>query len=228
MKLKESEYREIVLARKNCRICPGLKNPADVAGGQFDCDEIGAWSRWQGNLDADVILVGQDWGDVDHFIKFRGTDPMTGRTNKMLMHLLSYIGRPIKPINEMSNDRGEIFLTNAILCLKDGGMQAPVVPSWFQTCATKFLRRQIEIISPKVVIGLGQRAFDAVLFSFGLDRVVFRVAVDSQRGIPLPSGSELFAVYHCSPRILNTHRNFQQQLMDWQRIRNVIEKQSDV
>jgi DNA polymerase len=221
--VKESSYREIVLARKNCRICSGLKNPCDVAGGQFDCDEIGAWTRWQGNLNADVMVVGQDWGDVEHFVQFRGIDPMNGRSNRTLMHLLSSIGLPIDPITEMSKGRGTVFLTNAILCLKNGGMQAPVDPGWFQTCGTKFLRRQVEIVSPKVVIGLGQRAFDAVLFSFGLRLLPFRAAVDAPRGVLLPTGSELFAVYHCSPRILNTHRNLPQQLLDWQRIRRVIE-----
>ncbi len=223
--MKEALYREIVSARKRCRICPGLKNPVDVSEGKFDCDEIGAWTRWQGNLDAEVMVVGQDWGDVDHFVKFHGIDPMNGRSNRTLMHLLSSIGLTIEPITEISKGRGTVFMTNAILCLKDGGMQAPVDPGWFQTCGTKFLRLQVEIVSPKVVIGLGQRAFDAVLLSFGLRRLPFRAAVVASRGVLLPTGSELFAVYHCSPRILNTHRNLPQQLSDWQRIRRVIERQ---
>ena len=101
--MKESLYREIVLARKSCHLCPGLQNPADVENGRFDCDEIGAWTRWQGNLDADLMVVGQDWGDVESFIRFRGIDPMNGRTNKLLMHLLSTIGRAIEPIDNISS-----------------------------------------------------------------------------------------------------------------------------
>jgi DNA polymerase len=226
--MKESQYREIVLARKSCHLCLGLKNPADVVNGRFDCDEIGAWTRWQGNLDADVMVVGQDWGDVESFIRFRGIDPMNGRTNKLLMHLLSTIGRAIEPIDKISKSRGTIFLTNAILCLKDGGMQAHVDTARFQACGTRFLRRQIEIVSPNVVIGFGQQAFNAILLSFGLNRLSFRASVDAPHGVSLPNGSKLFAVYHCSPRILNTHRNIQQQLSDWKRIREFFERQSDV
>ena len=32
-----------------------------------DCHEINLWSYWQGSLDADIMVVGQDWGCPDDF-----------------------------------------------------------------------------------------------------------------------------------------------------------------
>jgi hypothetical protein len=35
---------------------------------------------------------------------------------------------------------GIVFMTNAVLCLKDGGMQAKVRPEWFPNWGSRFLR----------------------------------------------------------------------------------------
>ena len=72
---KRARYGALVGARKTCRACADPANPSVCEGGAFDCEAIGAWSRWQGNADAQVMVVGQDWGDVDcgaaalHFIQ---------------------------------------------------------------------------------------------------------------------------------------------------------------
>ena len=43
--------------------------------------------------------------------------------------------------------------------------------------------------------------------------------------LPLPNGSRLLAVYHCGQRILNTHRRFEQQQRDWQRVAKALGRQ---
>ncbi len=68
-------YNKLVLERKACRACEGLVNPADYT---YDSDQIGPWSLWQGNLDSDLIIVGQDWGDTRYFEKWEGRDQQTG------------------------------------------------------------------------------------------------------------------------------------------------------
>jgi len=62
--VKLAAYRVLVEERKTCRVCEGLINPSDCAGGVYDSEHIGPWSRWQGNLDSELMVVGQDWGDV--------------------------------------------------------------------------------------------------------------------------------------------------------------------
>ncbi|MGO8056179.1 uracil-DNA glycosylase family protein, partial [Rhizobium leguminosarum] len=63
----------------------------------------------------------------------------------------------------------------------------------FRNCQP-FLQRQISLIAPRVVIGLGQRAFESVLRTFNLPVPVFREAVNQPHAIRLPNGSILFAV----------------------------------
>ena len=78
-------------------------------------------------------------------------------------------------------------------------------------------------MNPAVVVGLGQRAFEAVLTAFALPIPVFRQAVASPRGASLPNGAWLLAVYHCGKRILNTLRPEAAQLEDWRRIGAALE-----
>ena len=44
---KREKYLELVAARRTCTLCHGLENPSLCAGGKYDSDEIGVWSRWQ-------------------------------------------------------------------------------------------------------------------------------------------------------------------------------------
>ena len=214
---KLSEYAELVVARKACRRCQGLENPATIQDGRFDSDQIGPWSMWQGNLDAAVLVVGQDWGDADYFVENDGRDLPRNPTNRALIELLDIVGVTVKPLG--SPDLAHVaFFTNAILCLKSGGLQGAVRPDWFRRCR-HFLRRQIEIVRPKAVIYLGERACRAVLESFDLLAKRFRDEVGDPDGRLLTTGSRAFAVYHCGTRIQNTHRPMAVQRIDWRRIR---------
>lgn len=203
---KASQYGKLVALRKTCHQCPGLVNPSMVQGGQYDSDHIGPWSRWQGNLNAPLLLVGQDWGDIDYFMRQRGWEKPGNPTNRILVDLFSSIGFSIGP---PGNTQGQniVFFTNAILCLKEGGLQGKVRSDWFQNCAS-YLRRQIQIVNPRIVVGLGKLAFDSILRAYGFKPSNFRDAVESPYGFLLPEGNYVFAVYHCGARILNTHHRF--------------------
>jgi DNA polymerase len=110
-------------------------------------------------------------------------------------------------------------LTNAILCLKEEDLGAPVKREWFNNCGHHYLKPLIEIISPKVVVSLGKYAYEAICQLFNLPIKSFRDAVDQRVGIPLSKDVVFLPVYHCSPRVLHTHRGLAQQKSDWQRIK---------
>jgi hypothetical protein len=216
---KLADYAQLVTARRACHLCTGLTNPADVEGGRFDSDQIGAWSLWQGSLDASVTVVGQDWGDTAYFIRHQGHEGPRNPTNLALVELVGIAGISIGD-PDSATGRDVAFFTNAILCLKssDGGLQGKVQPSWFDNCA-EFLRRQIEIVRPAVVVGLGERAYRAILHGFQMRCGPFRSEVEAPKGRVLPTGSRAFAVYHCGARIRNTHRPMEAQRVDWKRLR---------
>src|SRR5216684_2822484 len=116
------------------------------------------------------MVVGQDWGDRRAFEKQLGRDRLDNATNRMLGKLLASIGIAV-PETDAAAASSRVFLTNAILCLKDQGCQAPVRREWFQNCGTRFLRPQIELINPQVVVCLGERAYGAVLNAYHYPRV---------------------------------------------------------
>jgi len=71
-------------------------------------------------LNADVMIVGQDWGDQRAFEKQSGRDDPSSATNQMLRKLMASAGISVPT----QTDRGTsgVFLTNAVLCLrKEGG-----------------------------------------------------------------------------------------------------------
>lgn len=218
---KEERYKQLVIDRKKCRRCSGLVNPGSKSLAKFDSCEIGPWTRMHGDLDAELMIVGQDWGTVDYYNGNQGLDDLRNPTMRTLELLLTSIGIKAKLSSYHANGTG-VFLTNAILCLKQGGLQAPVELDWFAKCGTYFLRQQIEIVSPLVVVTLGQRAYQAITSAYEVNAEKFREAVENPTGVVLPNGSQLIAVYHCGKRILNTHRPLAEQLVDWKRIKRAI------
>lgn len=220
---KPERYAALVAERKQCRLCAGLRNPADTELAMFDSDEIGPWSRLHGDLDAELMIIGQDWGDVSYYIANGGLDDFRNPTMRTLERLLRGIGLEVSLAAYGTGQRG-VFLTNAVLCLKEGGLQAQVKQGWFDNCGIRFLRRQIEIISPRVAVTMGQKAYEAVMGAFGLAAGTFRSAVEDEIGIVLANGTRLLAVYHCGQRILNTHRPFEQQQRDWHRVANALKQ----
>ena len=219
---KTEAYAALVRARKECRACAGLLNPAVCGGGVHDSAHIGPWTLWQGNLRADFVIVGQDWGDTNYFIDNRGREKPGNRTNDTLRTLLRSIGREIPAPTASDAGGGTVFFTNAILCLKNGGMQAKVMREWFVNCAKRFLRPTIDLIAPRVVVTLGERAYRALARAYGVPTRSFRKAVDSPEGFTFGDGIICVPVYHCGARILNTHRPMEKQVRDWGRVKRAL------
>ena len=219
---KVAQYKMLVSDRKACRRCLGLTNPATFDGGCFDSDEIGPWSQWQGYLNAPMMVVGQDWGGTKYFGDNKGRDIQGNPTDINLIKLVGAAGFSIQDVY-LPQGQNVLFFTNAILCLKDGNLQSPVQKDWFVNCAT-LLRRQIEIVSPAVVVGLGKHAHEAILSCFNLKAGPFRKEVESVNGRELPNGIHAFAVYHCGSKSLNMNRRMEEQIKDWTRIRRFLAK----
>lgn len=211
------QYRKLVSLRKECRLCvPALTNPAVGEAGTYDSAHIGPWSSWHGKFNPELMIIGQDWGDTNCFRRQRGREDPNSPTNKILTDLVRLIGL----------EMDAVFLTNAILCLKEGGLQAPVKQAWFRNCGERFLKPTIEIVNPRVLVTMGECAYRSVEVIFCLPHVAFKDAVSDVEGFMVFDSVRLFPVYHCSPRILNTHRRWPKQQEDWARIRRALPGQS--
>ena len=129
----EERYRALVAARKAFDPTRyGLVNTAAVDGGRFDSEHVGPWTMWAHDPFADLMVVGQDWGDLKHIRATAGLDKPNLVTNTALRGLLDGIGRPIPPPpSEAPLDTGArstcgVWLTNALLWLKEGGLSSSV------------------------------------------------------------------------------------------------------
>lgn len=227
---QQEQYAKLVQLRKQCNICQGLINPSAYGKAQYDSLQIGPWSRWQGNLQTNLMIIAQDWGTTEYFEKWKGFDQNHGNpTNENLMKLVESIGIKIN-CRPGVDQPGEIFLSNAILCLKQkGGLQGPVKDEWFQNCGKKFLRPLLQVVNPKVVVALGQRAFKAILEAYDIPyswpQTYRDVVIREGRsgGKKLPAGPLLFPVYHCGSKIINMTRDMNDQLNDWKHIRQALQ-----
>lgn len=222
---KPNQYEALVAKRKKCRLCVGLSNPADRSLRRFDSCEIGPWSLLHGDLNAQLMIVGQDWGDVDYYVCNQGMDNLRNPTMRNLEKILRHIGMDLSITSYSARNRG-LFLTNAILCLKSGGLQAKIDPAWVDNCGNRFLRQQVEIVRPKVIVGLGAFAFHALLRAFGQTKRQLRDAICDKAGIEILTDVRLFAAYHCGAGTINRNRNLQQQFKDWKRIGSALQRAS--
>lgn len=214
---KISAYKKLVAKRKAYKFPEGLLNPSEVLNGIYDIEEhIGPWSAWQGNLDADILLVGQDWGSVDFFIECEGghlDDSLTNRHLRELFQILGIdIGYPDHP-----NPDTPVFFTNAVLGLKKGSMTSNIKSSWLKNDAETFLKPTIDIIEPKIIITLGKKAYDALSNIYPVKKDVLKNLININP-IELPDGMLLFAFYHCGGLGVAS-RNFELQKKDWESIK---------
>jgi len=223
---KLKAYQELVSSRKACLLCDGLTNPSAINDGIFDSNHIGPWSRWQGNLDSDLMVIGQDWGDVNYFIENKGYDKDNNPSDNTIRNLLASIDIEIPQPSKCDETKTPIFLTNTILCLKKGGLAGPIKKSWFDNCGKNFLQPLIEIIQPKVVVTLGKYAYEAICKLYVLPKVMFKDAVIlHQEGFFLIKGVRFLPMYHCSPLVINSKtRTLFEQKADWQKVRKALGK----
>jgi DNA polymerase len=107
-----------------------------------------------GSYNAKLMIVGEGPGQEEDL---QGK-PFVGRAGKLLTQLLSEIGI----------SRGDVYITNVVKCRPPNNR----VPeeSEIQSCIG-YLKRQIEIINPKIVLILGSTALKAVVGEKSITKV---------------------------------------------------------
>src|SRR5437667_10079351 len=88
------EWRALVAARKACRICversPGrIRSCAEF---DFDPEVVSHWEQWLGHKSPRLLIVGQDFANVDYFKCHLGRDEPHNPTNDRLHLLLKEAG----------------------------------------------------------------------------------------------------------------------------------------
>jgi DNA polymerase len=115
--------------------------------------------------------------------------------------------------------RGEIFITNSVLCSprKPSGANDKPTRSEIRACSV-FLRRQIELINPPVIATLGAVALDALRLIEAHDYQLR----DSAAKVLRWNGRLLVPLYHPSPQVIITVRTLEEQKRDFRSILRAI------
>lgn len=213
-----------------------------------DCKEINLWTYWQGreNLDARIILVGQDWGCT------RGADAtavmsnirsmnagkpvpyMLGNGNPTDQNLITLFREIGYEINSPTSSNQALFFTNFVLGYRDKGSSGKFQKSWAKHDAPYFATLAT-IIQPEYILCLGRDTFESVLMAFQespstpirsynrfieSDRNPVTISLLNQRPM------RVFALAHCGKLgTMNRNRgqenklSLQCQINDWHKIR---------
>jgi DNA polymerase len=99
-----------------------------------------------GNPDADLMFIGEGPG----YYEDKQGEPFVGAAGQLLNRMLEEIG--IK--------RADVRITNVILCRPPGNRDP--MPDEVETC-TPWLREQIELVDPRVIVTLGNFATRFIL-----------------------------------------------------------------
>jgi len=170
---------------------------------------IGYWSDAYPNLNADLMIVGQDWGSegyLSEFVKkYNGRLPDAENywedNNPTWENLMDYLLKAgfetEENIAESFKKFKNIYLTNSVLCLRKGNkITGDIRIEWINNCY-QFLKKQIDIVRPKIIATLGQKVFDIFSHNFGLKHRKFTESVSKKYIIEIKADEE-----NCSYKVI--------------------------
>ncbi len=190
----DKRFEDLRKSVKRCELCPDLKGREHVL------------SEVNGDINSKVLFIAEAPGRL-------GADktgiPLNGdRTGDTFEELIDSIGW----------HRGDIFITNAVLCNprgENGNNRTPRTKE-VSNCSA-YLEMTIELINPQVIITLGIKALNALRYIWP-HRYELRHCV----GQPFPwYGKVLVPLYHTSPRAL-IHRPLSKQKSDFIKLSRLV------
>ena len=126
-----------------------------------------------------------------------------------------------RSLDSIGLSRAEIFITNAVLCnpRKSSGANRQPTAREIGNCS-EFLRRQIELINPSVVVTLGAVAL-AALGSVAYHEFTLR---EHAGRVLRWDGRLLVPLYPPSPQVLASHRREDAQLRDYRAVARALRR----
>ena len=213
LKSKRAELRRLSQLRRDRRF-DGYCSIGDFQDGIFECcDHVSPWTKSGCNVDAETMIVGQDWlgskqleeSPPDPCVLKHGFDPKF-RTNRNLDCLLE---------RHFGVKRAACYLTNVFPYIKKGGAGVRIPLKHLIECASGFTVREIQIVSPRLVVCLGLATFVALMRAAGRKGLP---KLDEAIRSPFPyADAAIHCVAHTGTRGMN-NRGCNQAESDWRRL----------
>lgn len=196
-KNKQTLFAQLAADARSCGRCENL------------CDRTAVLSELNGNLDSPVLFVaeapGRNGGDKTRI-------PLVGDASGANFR---------KFINSIGLNRENVFVTNSVLCnpRKESGANRKPTCAEIRNCSS-FLRQQIEVLEPQIIVALGTVALEA-LKTIEWHELNVR---ENAGQIHDWNGRFLIPLYHPSPQVLASHRREKQQLFDYRAVAEALRK----
>lgn len=194
---KEKAMADLVTQRRNdLHSDPKYVSLSNFDGGFYDCEFVVPWTISAKNLDADLMIVAQDWASQE-FLNRRNSQQqrekrkLTGQdedlaTNRNLKSRLE---------EHFGFSFSQTFATDVFVYVKPGEMNGYIPMRYLEDCAKRYTIPQIEIVEPRMVVCLGASTFEAVRCALGLPKISFSEAC-APTAHTTYKGSEIYAVAH--------------------------------
>lgn len=167
-------------------------------GGIWDCEHVVPWTKSACNLDADLMIIGQDWAS-EKFLrepKYNKPERIRGRkaagqdeylpTNRRLKSLLrAHFGM----------DFAQTYATDVLVFIKPGTMTGNVPMPDMLYCAKTYTLPQVRIIRPLMAVCLGAKTFNSLRRALGLSRLKLNEAHEPSAHT-IYNGTEIYGVPH--------------------------------
>jgi hypothetical protein len=194
---KEQELLELAIKRQ-ATTYEGYSCIADYNNGAYECDYISPYSVSAHNVDADILIILQDWcseagfgEDVCEKTLKHGYTPSV-RTNINLIKLLKV---------HLNVELDKTYATNLFPYIKKGKMSNQIYQKDLIRAANDFTLPAINIIKPKIAICLGLVTFNAIRVSCGHNEIYpMANAIDSSFSF---NGTKIFVQAHTGQMGIN-------------------------
>lgn len=159
--MKNKEFHELINDLGKCLKCSSLDDKSLINfynDEAFACNIPSIWTDWFNRLDSDIFIIGQDWGPFKDMKVFHDRFMAGEDWNTLIEEEKSLTKRNLEKFFKSINiSLNEVFITNAIMCARWGSQYRGnnIDLKYSTNCCSKFLKRQIEIVKPKVIITLG-------------------------------------------------------------------------
>jgi uracil-DNA glycosylase len=150
--------------------------------GRWDFPFVVPWTKSACNVDADVMIIGQDWASEDYL-----RDPKNNTPDRIALR--DELGQdPHLPTNRnvkrwlgfFDLKWQEIYATDVSVFIKPAKMGAKVPMSLLERCASKYTIPQIRIVKPVMAICLGIPTYNSVRLALGKPPVLLADAIKSE------------------------------------------------
>lgn len=160
--------------------------------GYYECDFVSPWTISAHNVNAGLMLFGQDWSSSERLCRRPDEEQRSlGQiwdlpTNKRLRCLLQ---------RHLNLEFKDIYATNLFPFIKNGRLSAPIPTPDLERCALKYAIPQIEIVDPAIVVCLGKQTFDSIRNALDQPAIPWHTACQTTQHTMLGS-VEVCAVPH--------------------------------